>query len=79
MAVLAIFALFGCEKLEPYSIDAPSDLKSKIDSIAAEKAKQSTGDTTYIDIATAFVGADDNSSDGGLLSPTILRFPRTNS
>ena len=62
MAVLAIFALVGCEKLEPYSIDAPSDLQSKIDSIAAEKAKQSTGDTTYIDIATAFVGADDNSS-----------------
>lgn len=62
VAVLAIFALFGCEKLEPYSIDAPSDLQSKIDSIAAEKAKQSTGDTTYIDIATAFVGADDNSS-----------------
>lgn len=61
-AVLAVFALVGCEKLDTYSIDAPSDLQSRIDSIAAEKAKQSTGDTTYIDIATALVGAEDNSA-----------------
>lgn len=61
-AILAVFAFAGCEKLELYSIDAPADLQSRIDSIAAEKAKQSTGDTTYIDIATAIVGAEDCSS-----------------
>lgn len=61
-AVLAVFVLVGCEKLDTYSIDAPSDLQSRIDSIAAEKAKQSTGDTTYINIATALVGAEDNSA-----------------
>lgn len=61
-AVLAVFALAGCEKLDTYSIDAPSDMQSRIDSIAAEKAKRSSGDTTYIDITKAIVGADDNSS-----------------
>jgi hypothetical protein len=61
-AVLAAFSLVGCEKLDFYSIDAPSDLQSRIDSIAAEKAKMDTGDTTYLTIATAIVGAEDNSS-----------------
>ena len=61
-SLLAAIALMGCEKLETYSIVAPSDLQSRIDSIAAEKAKHSTGDTTYIDIATAIVGAEDNSA-----------------
>ena len=61
-AVLAVFALGGCENLELYSIDAPDDLQSRIDSIAAVKASQSTGDTTYLDIATALVGAEDNSA-----------------
>lgn len=61
-AILAVFALTGCEKLDIYSIESPSDLQHRIDSIAAEKAKHSTGDTTYIDIATAIVGAEDNSS-----------------
>lgn len=61
-SLLALIALVGCEKLEIYSIDAPSDLQSRIDSIAAEKAKQSTGDTTLIDIATTIVGAEDNSA-----------------
>jgi hypothetical protein len=59
-AILAIFALTGCEKLDLYSIDAPSDLQRKIDSIAA--AKPNTGDTTYLTIATPIVGAEDNSS-----------------
>ncbi|MFT3739902.1 MAG: hypothetical protein QM786_14195 [Breznakibacter sp.] len=59
-AVFAAFGLVGCEKLDIYSIDAPSDLQSKIDSIAA--SKPNTGDTTYITIATAIVGAEDNSS-----------------
>lgn len=61
-SVLTAFVLMGCEKLETYTIGAPSDLQSRIDSIAAEKAKHSTGDTTYIDIATAIVGAEDNSA-----------------
>jgi hypothetical protein len=60
--VLAIFALTGCEELDTYSISAPSDLQSEIDSIAAAKAAVDTGDTTYIDIATASVGAEDYSS-----------------
>lgn len=60
--VLAIFALTGCEELDTYSISAPSDLQSEIDSIAAAKASVDTGDTTYIDIATASVGAEDFSS-----------------
>nr|WP_321353954.1 hypothetical protein [uncultured Draconibacterium sp.] len=62
VAVLAAFGLVGCEQLETYSIDAPSDLQSQIDSIADAKANMDTGDTTYIDIATAIVGAEDNSS-----------------
>lgn len=61
-AILAVFALVGCEKLDTYSIDAPADLQSEIDSIAAAKASVDTGDTTYIDIATATVGAEDYSS-----------------
>jgi len=61
-AVLAAFGLVGCEQLDIYSIDAPSDLQSRIDSIADEKAKHSTGDTTYLTIATAIVGPEDNSA-----------------
>lgn len=59
-AFLAAFGLVGCEGLDPYSIDAPADLQSKIDSIA--NSKPDTGDTTYITIATPIVGAEDNSS-----------------
>jgi hypothetical protein len=62
VAVLAAFGLVGCEQLETYSIDAPGDLQSKIDSIADAKASMDTGDTTYIDIATAIVGAEDYSA-----------------
>jgi hypothetical protein len=61
-AILALLGLVGCEQLEPYSIDAPSDLQSKIDSIAAAKASMDTGDTTYLDINTAIVGPEDNSA-----------------
>jgi hypothetical protein len=61
-AILVAFSLVGCEKLDLYSIDAPSDLQNRIDSIAAERAKQSTGDTTYLNIATAIVGPEDNSA-----------------
>jgi hypothetical protein len=59
-AVLAAFSLVGCEQLEPYSINAPADLQSKIDSIA--NSKPDTGDTTYINITTQIVGNEDNSS-----------------
>ncbi|HBO74418.1 MAG TPA: hypothetical protein DD653_06965, partial [Marinilabiliales bacterium] len=61
-AFLAAISLVGCESLDIYSIDAPSDLQSKIDSIAAAKANQNTGDTTYLTIATSIVGAEDNSA-----------------
>jgi len=59
-AVLAAFGLVGCESLDFYSIDAPSDLQRRIDSIAA--AKPNTGDTTYLIIATPIVGPEDNSA-----------------
>jgi hypothetical protein len=58
--ILAAFSLVGCEELDIYSIDAPSDLQNRIDSIAA--AKPNTGDTTYLIIATPIVGAEDNST-----------------
>jgi len=60
VAVFATFGLVGCEKLDIYSIDAPSDLQRRIDSIAA--AKPNTGDTTYLTIAATIVGAEDNSA-----------------
>jgi hypothetical protein len=60
--VLAAFGLVGCEKLDIYSIDAPSDLQRRIDSIAAAKASIDTGDTTFLTIATAIVGPEDNSA-----------------
>lgn len=60
--VIATLGLVGCEKLDLYSIEAPDDLQNRIDSIAAAKAGIDTGDTTYIDIATAIVGPEDNSA-----------------
>ena len=62
VTVLAAFGLGGCEELDVYSIDAPSDLQSRIDSIASARARMDTGDTTYLTVATAIVGAEDNSS-----------------
>lgn len=59
-AVLAAFGLVGCENMDMYSIDAPADLQDRIDSIAA--AQPNTGDTTYLTIATAIVGPEDNSA-----------------
>lgn len=60
VSVLAAFGFAGCQKLDTYSIDAPSDLQSRVDSIAA--AKPNTGDTTFITITTPIVGAEDNST-----------------
>jgi len=57
---LAAFVLVGCEDLYIYSIDAPSDLQRRIDSIAA--AKPNTGDTTYLTVITSIVGPEDNSA-----------------
>jgi hypothetical protein len=39
-AVLAVFALVGCDKLDLYSINAPSDLQSRIDSVANITVRQ---------------------------------------
>lgn len=61
-ALLAAMVFFGCEKLDEYTIDAPADLQSRIDSIAAAKESASSGDTTFLTIATPIVGAEDNSS-----------------
>lgn len=73
--ILIAFVLIGCEKLDTYTIGAPSDLQSRIDSIAAEKANQSTGDTTYLDIATAIVGAEDFSSGWWTAFSDYFRIP----
>lgn len=58
--VLAAVVLIGCEDLDIYSINAPSDLQRRIDSIAA--LKPNTGDTTYLTIISAIVGPEDNSA-----------------
>ena len=60
--VLVMFSLAGCEEVELYSIDSPLDRQAKIDSIAAAKAAVDTGDTTFLTISTAIVGAEDNSA-----------------
>ena len=49
----------GCSEVGNFYVDAPADLQSKIDSIAAAKQAVDTGDTTYVDITTAVVGATD--------------------
>ncbi len=61
-AAIAGLSIMGCEKLDLYEIDEPADLQSRIDSIAAANASQNTGDTTYLTIATAIVGPEDNSA-----------------
>ncbi|HEY3402824.1 MAG TPA: hypothetical protein VGK59_05515 [Ohtaekwangia sp.] len=56
-AVFATFGLVGCEEMDLYSVDSPSDLQHRIDSIAAARAGN---DTTFIDIATEVVGSEAN-------------------
>ena len=58
--LLASFSLVGCDQLDSFSIDSPSDLLNKIDSIAA--SKPNTGDTIYVTVNKAIVGNEDNSS-----------------
>ncbi|MCU4174298.1 hypothetical protein [Carboxylicivirga sp. N1Y90] len=62
IAFLTAIGLVGCEESRIYTINAPSDLQARIDSIADAKEGIDTGDTTYIDITTAVVGNDDYSS-----------------
>ncbi len=57
---LFLLGLTGCEEVDFYSIDAPDDLKHKIDSLAA--LNNSSGDTTHIIIANPIVGSEDNST-----------------
>ena len=65
----AIFAMaftaavtVGCTGLEPYTIDAPDDLAEKIAAYKAEKEAGKSDDYEEIDITTAIVGAEDNTS-----------------
>jgi hypothetical protein len=60
-AIIAAVGLLGCEKMDLYSIDSPSDLQRKIDSIAAANASKVSGDTTYFTCINPIVGAEDNS------------------
>ena len=52
----------GCSGLEPYSVDAPEDLASKIAEYKAEKEASQSDDYTEITITTAIAGAEDNTS-----------------
>ena len=52
----------GCSEIEMFSVDAPADLQSRIDAIAEAKKSVDTGDTTYVDITKAIVGAEDNTT-----------------
>ncbi len=61
-ALCVTFFAAGCTALEPYVIDAPDDLADKIAQYQDEKNKRNQGDTTYVDLASLVVGADDNSS-----------------
>ena len=69
MMLKAIFATaftaavtVGCTGLEPYTIDAPDDLAEKIAAYKAEKEAGKSDDYEEIDITTAIVGAEDNTS-----------------
>lgn len=53
--------LTGCDQYEAYVINAPEDLKDRIDSIAAANNPQ-RGDTLKLDILTPIVGPEDNSA-----------------
>lgn len=65
-ALLALVATamvpVGCSEIDHYSVTAPDDLQSKIDSIAEAKASKETGDTVSIAITTAIAGAEDCTS-----------------
>ena len=63
LAVAAFVASVSvsCSEVSFIDINPPADLQSKIDSIA-EANKKPESDTTWFTIATALVGAEDNSS-----------------
>ena len=52
----------GCSEIDMFSVNAPADLQSRIDAIAEAKKNVDTGDTTYVDITKAIVGAEDNTT-----------------
>lgn len=52
----------GCSEIEMFSVDAPADLQSRIDAIAEAKNNVDTGDTSYVEISKAIVGAEDNTT-----------------
>lgn len=58
----AFLSAVGCTGLEPYTINAPDDLASKIAEYKAEKEAKKTDDYEEIDITVAVVGSEDNTS-----------------
>jgi len=60
-AAILVIGIVGCSKEDIYKINAPSNLQSRIDSIAAANNKNK-GDTAKIIISTPIVGAEDNSA-----------------
>ena len=52
----------SCSEVEMYSVDAPDDLQSKIDSLANANSQASSGDTTYLTLGTVFVGEEGGGS-----------------
>ena len=62
LAALTAAVSVGCTALEPYTINAPSDLQDKIKEYADEKAANQSDEYTEIDITATLVGAEDNSS-----------------
>ena len=79
-AALGLMALTSCEGGDLYSIDSPDWISSKADSIAAEKAKNQSGEEeiegmqedVYTIGATILLA-------GGLCSPSIIRFLKVRS
>ncbi len=73
--LLSTFGFLGCKKLDVYSVNAPADIQSRIDSIAAENGNVEAGDTTYLEITTPTVGAEDNSSEWWTAFSDIFHIP----
>ena len=61
-AAAAFAAIVGCSEINPYSIEAPDDLQSKIDEYAAEREAETSGDTYEIPLMPVIVGAEDNTT-----------------
>ena len=61
-AAAAFAAIIGCSEINPYTIDAPDDLQSKIDEYAAEREAETSGDTYEIPLMPVIVGPEDNTA-----------------